>query len=153
MAALLPSVSAHAQNVWGGPGSTTATSDYNLGTNWPGGAAPVNPGQRADFDTTGSPTVVVTSPSITLDTWVFYPTAQSFSIGGGDVNMIQLGNNANAGQTITISNNLNLSSGGSTLVAQSGASTLILSGHNTFSGGDIEISAGTLVAAHSTAGT
>jgi hypothetical protein len=45
-AALLPTV-AQAQNTWGGTGSTTTTTDYNLGTNWssvPAGAPPVAAG-------------------------------------------------------------------------------------------------------------
>src|SRR5437870_3994399 len=61
-AALLPSV-AQAQSVWGGNGSTTTTTDYNLGTNWsnpPAGAPPVAAGQSAIFDATGSSTIVVT---------------------------------------------------------------------------------------------
>lgn len=151
-AILLPASPAQAYEVWGGPGSTTATSNYNLGSNWPAGAVPVGPAQAAEFDTTGSRTIVVTTP-INPDFWVIDPTAQSFSISGSDVSLLQLVNTANAGQTISISNNLNLSSGGSSLLAQSGASTLILSGQNSTSGGDIAISAGTLIAAHATAGT
>jgi hypothetical protein len=78
-AALLPSV-AQAQNVWGGTGSTTTTTNYNLGTNWstpPAGAPPVAGGQSAQFANTGSATVVVTAGPIAPDSWTFNANAQT----------------------------------------------------------------------------
>jgi autotransporter-associated beta strand protein len=141
---------------WGGTGSTTATTDYNTGTNWsnpPAGAPPVNPAQFAIFDSTGSSNIVVTSGPINPGDWLFNPASQSFSISGADVNFVGSGitNNASAGQTITISNNIG-EAVFTTGVHQSGASTLILSGSNTYSG-PTQISEGTLVAAHASAGT
>ena len=49
---------------WGDVGSTTNTTDYNLGTNWgnpPVGAPPVAAGQSAIFDATGSNAITVTT--------------------------------------------------------------------------------------------
>jgi hypothetical protein len=72
-AVLLPSV-AQAQSVWGGTGSTTTTTDYNLGTNWsnpPAGAPPVNASQSAQFGNTGTASVVVTAGPIVPDSWTF----------------------------------------------------------------------------------
>ncbi len=144
-ATLLPTV-AHAQNVWGGTGSTTTTSDYNLGTNWsslPAGAPPVAAGQSATFDATGSASVVVTAGPITPNSWTFNATSQSYTITGQAVNFgAGLTNNANAGQTISISNNLG---GAEVQLQQQGASTLILGGTNTYTGATT-VSAGTLKA-------
>jgi autotransporter-associated beta strand protein len=142
--------------VWGGTGSTTTTTDYNLGTNWSNQAAvppPVAAGQNAIFDATGSQAVVVTSGPINPGAWTFNSASQSFSISGADVNFIGSGiiNNADAGQTITISNNIGESLFAAS-VQQAGGSTLVLSGSNTYSG-STQISAGTLVAVHATAGT
>jgi autotransporter-associated beta strand protein len=140
--------SAQAQSyTWGGTGSTTTTTDYNTGTNWSnqaGGPPPVAGGQAAVFDSTGSATVIVGTP-ISPDTWTFNANSRSFSISGADVTFSAGGitNNANLGQTVTISNNIG---GGAAQVQQLGASTLVLSGTNTYSG-DTTISAGTLVAA------
>jgi hypothetical protein len=70
-AALLPSV-AQAQNLWGGNGSGTTTTDYNLGTNWsnpPAGAPPIATGQSAQFANSGNGTVVVTAGPIAPDSW------------------------------------------------------------------------------------
>jgi uncharacterized protein with beta-barrel porin domain len=91
---------------WGGAGSTTATTDYNLGTNWSTGVAPVASG-GAVFDATGQATVVVTSGPITPFAWTFNTTSQSYTISGAAVNFGDgLTNNANAGQIITISNDM-----------------------------------------------
>ena len=148
-AGLLFTSTAQAQfYTWGGTGSTTATADYNVGTNWsnpPAGAPPVTNGQGAIFDATGSATINVTS-TITPYSWTFNANSQSYSVSGSDVNFGSAAwgifNNANSGQTISISNNI-----GETApvaqVKQLGASTLILSGNNTYSGGTV-ISAGTL---------
>jgi autotransporter-associated beta strand protein len=144
-AALLPTV-AQAQSVWGGTGSTTTTTDYNLGTNWsslPAGAPPVAAGQSAAFDATGSASVVVTAGPITPNSWTFNATSQSYTITGQAVNFSAgLTNNASAGQTISISNNLG---GSGAQLQQLGASTLILGGTNTYTGATT-VSAGTLKA-------
>ena len=70
-AVMTPLAPAQAQDfTWGGTGSTTTTTDYNLGTNWsnpPTGAPPVASGQSAVFDTTGMTTVNVSSGSIAPD--------------------------------------------------------------------------------------
>ena len=134
-AALLPSV-AQAQNVWAGTGSTTATTNYNLGTNWstpPAGAPPVAGGQSAQFANTGSAAVVVTAGPIAPDSWTFNANAQSYAVSGQAVNFGGTGlvNNANAGQAISIANNIS----GAGSVTQSGASTLTISGTNGYTGG------------------
>jgi len=138
--------------IWGGTGSTTTTSDYNLGSNWstPGTPPPpVAAGQRAVFDAAGSQTVVV-SGLVNPDSWTFNANSQSYSISGGAVGFSNGGivNSANAGQTITISTAIG-DNGAPASVQQLGASTLILSGANAYTGGTT-ISAGTLVAAHAT---
>ena len=140
----MPLSSARAQAfTWGGTGSTTTTTDYNLGTNWsspPIGAPPVVSGQSAVFDTTGSATVAVTSGSIAPDSWTFTAGAQFYSISGGAVNFSRAGasggiiDNANSGQTISISNNIGESAAG-VQVQLLNNSTLILSGSNSYSGG------------------
>ena len=136
---------AQAQSVWGG---TTNTSDYNLGTNWTPATAPAAAGQSAVFDANGASTVSVTAGTIAPDSWTFNANSKSFSISGGNVNFSQAGlgggivNNASAGQTISIANNIGQSVAG-VAVQQLGASTLILSGNNSYSGGTL-ISAGTV---------
>src|SRR5215469_9708548 len=60
---------AQAQAIWGGAGSTTATTDYNLGTNWSTGAVPVNSG--AAFEGAGSTIIDVTPGVNTPDYWSF----------------------------------------------------------------------------------
>jgi autotransporter-associated beta strand protein len=145
-AALLPTV-AQAQNSWGGTGSTTTTTDYNLGTNWsslPAGAPPTASGQSAAFGNTGSSTVTVTAGPITPDSWTFNANSQSYAVSGQAVNFNTTGltNNASAGQTISISNNLG---GSGAQLQQLGASTLILGGTNTYTGATT-VSAGTLKA-------
>jgi autotransporter-associated beta strand protein len=127
--------------VWGGTGSTTTTSDYNLGTNWsspPSGAPPVRSGQSAVFDATGAASVAVTSGPIAPDSWTFNANAQSYIITGAALNFSQAGSaggiidNADAGQTITIANSIGGSVAGVQLLGQS---TLILLGSNTYTGG------------------
>ena len=136
---------------WGDVGSTTNTTDYNLGTNWgnpPAGAPPVAAGQSAIFDATGSAAVTVTAGPIAPDTWTFNAASQDYVIDGAPVNFSTAGagggiiNNANAGQAISISNNIGETVAG-VQVQQLGGSMLTLSGANTYSGGTI-ISAGTL---------
>jgi autotransporter-associated beta strand protein len=141
VACLVPDTTALAQSfTWGG----TGTSDYALATNWsnPGIAPPFLPGQSAIFGATGSSTVVVDLSHLPIpffqpDSWTFSADAQSvYSI-----------NNANAGQTITIANNINDGFDGVSIipvsVQQLGNSTLVLAGANSYSGGTL-ISAGTV---------
>jgi autotransporter-associated beta strand protein len=138
--ALLPSV-AQAQSVWGGGGSSTITTDYNLGTNWSTNPTPPTAaGSSAQFDASGSSTVTVTAGPITPDSWTFNAASQSFTISGAAVNFgnaATLTNNASAGQTISISNNMS-----GTTLSQTAASTLTLTGTNSFT--NTNISAGTL---------
>jgi autotransporter-associated beta strand protein len=133
-------------STWGGAGSGTTTSDYNLGTNWsnpPAGAPPVNAGQTATFSTTGNATVNVTAGPITPDSWTFTATpAGSYTITGSAVNFNGAGpnlvnNDGTASDTISISNNM---SGAG--LSQAAASTLTLTGTNTFTA--VNITAGTL---------
>ncbi|KWV43595.1 hypothetical protein AS156_25135 [Bradyrhizobium macuxiense] len=148
-ASLLPACSAQAQfYTWGGSGSTTATSDYNIGSNWsnpPAGAPPVTNGQGAIFDATGSATINVASP-VTPYSWTFTANSQSYTVSGADINFGSAAwgifNQANALQTISIANNIGQTAPVAQ-VRQLGASTLILSGNNSYSGGTL-ISAGTV---------
>jgi autotransporter-associated beta strand protein len=150
--------SASAQSfTWGGTGSTTNTGEYTLNTNWstpPG--APLLPGESAIFANTGTTAVTVTGAPIAPDSWTFNANSKSFSISGTGVDFSLAGanggviNKANSGQSISISNKIGESVAG-VQVQQLGASTLTLSGANTYSGGTT-IAAGTLVAAHQTAG-
>jgi len=159
-AVVTPLASAQAQSfTWGGTGSTTTTTDYNLGTNWsnpPTGAPPVAATQSAVFDTAGSAAVAVTSGSIAPDSWTFTAGAQSYSISGGAVNFSLAGasggiiDNANSGQTISISNNIGESAAG-VQVQLLNNSTLILSGTNSYSGGTTVGNFGTLQATSSSA--
>jgi autotransporter-associated beta strand protein len=147
---------------WGGTGSTTATTDYNLGTNWanpPAGAPPVAAGKSAVFDATGSATVAVTAGPIAPDSWTFSASAQSYSISGANVNFSLAGagggiiDNANSSQAISISNNIGESVAG-VQVQLLGNSLLTLSGTNTYSGGTTISSFGTLqVTNNSSVGT
>jgi autotransporter-associated beta strand protein len=129
--------------VWGGAGSTTTTSDYNLDTNWsspPAGAPPVASGQSAIFDSSGSASVAVTSGPLAPGSWTFSANAQSYTITGAVLNFSQAGSaggiidNANAGQTITIANSIGESVPG-VQVQVLGPSTLVLSGANSYTGG------------------
>jgi autotransporter-associated beta strand protein len=143
----------HAQSfTWGGAGSTTATADYNLGTNWaspPAGAPPVTSGQSAVFDTTGSTSVGVSPGAVAPDSWTFTANSQSYTISGGAVNFSRAGasggilDNASAGQTISISNDIGEQVAG-VQVQLLGSSTLILSGTNTYGGGTTVSGFGTL---------
>ncbi|MGJ5070482.1 autotransporter domain-containing protein [Bradyrhizobium oligotrophicum] len=139
-----PTTSAQAQTdyTWGGTGSSTATSDYNLATNWetpPAGAPPASSGQEALFGATGASTIAVTAP-INPDSWIVLSNAQSYAIGGADVNFGVAGpgwgfiNDASSGQTITIGNNLGETVAG-VRAELLGNSTTILLGNNSYSGG------------------
>jgi autotransporter-associated beta strand protein len=141
-AALLPTV-ADAQSVWDGAGSTTVTTDYNLGSNWSTNpAAPVAAGQSAQFGASGSASVLVSAGATTPDSWTFNAGSQSYTFTGAAVNFgtsTGLVNNASAG-SISIANNLG---GNGAQLQQLGAGTLTLSGTNTYTG-VTTIAAGTL---------
>ena len=82
----------------------------------------------------------MTAGPIIPDSWTFNANAQSYTISGADVNFSLAGatggiiDNANAGQTITISNNIGESVAGVAVQAL-GNSTLVLTGTNTYTGG------------------
>ena len=155
VASMLPSSPAGAQSfTWGG-----TTTDYGTATNWsnPGSAPPIGPGQSAVFDTTGTATVNVSAGPIAPDSWTFSAASQSYFISGANVNFSLAGasggiiDNANAGQSIEILNNI----GGSGIRVQLlGNSALTLFGNNTYSGGTTVGAFGTLsVVSNSALGT
>ncbi|WP_245350441.1 autotransporter domain-containing protein [Bradyrhizobium sp. UFLA03-84] len=102
-------------------------------------------GQSAIFDAAGSGTINVTS-AITPYSWTFTENSQSYTVSGADIKFGSgvwgIFNLANASQTISISNNIGEFSPVAQ-VKQLGASTLILSGNNSYTGGT-QISAGTV---------
>jgi autotransporter-associated beta strand protein len=149
VASLALTAAAQAQSfTWGSAGSTT---DYNLSANWtpPAGAPPIAGGQSAVFDAAGTSSIVLTNGPIVPDSWTFNANSQSYSISGAAVNFSLAGpgggiiDNANSGQTISISNNIGESVAG-VLLLQLGSSTLILSGTNTYTGGTFICSCATL---------
>jgi autotransporter-associated beta strand protein len=162
-ASLASTAPAQAQSyTWGGAGSTTATTNYNVGTNWsnpPVGAPPLAAGQAAIFGATGNSTVVVTAGPIRPSSWTFGANAQSYTVGGGVLNFSQAGSaggiidNANSGQTISISNNIIEFITG-VQVQLLGNSTLTLSSANVYTGGTVVGGGGTLqVTNNSSVGT
>ena len=162
-ASLASTAPAQAQSyTWGGAGSTTATTNYNVGTNWsnpPVGAPPLAVGQAAIFGATGNSTVVVTAGPIRPSSWTFGANAQSYTVGGGVLNFSQAGSaggiidNANSGQTISISNNIIEFITG-VQVQLLGNSTLTLSSANVYTGGTVVGGGGTLqVTNNSSVGT
>ncbi|QOZ24619.1 autotransporter domain-containing protein [Bradyrhizobium sp. CCBAU 51753] len=151
-ASVFPLGPAAAQSfVWGGTGSTTATTEYELNTNWsnPGTAPPSLPGQSAIFDSTGSPTINIGPGPKLPDSWTFNANSRDFTINGNPVQFSRSGptggliNNADNGQTITINANVAEGGGGPVMVQQLGNSTLVLAGTNSYTGGTL-ISAGTV---------
>jgi autotransporter-associated beta strand protein len=150
-ACLAPGTAALAQSyTWGGSGSTTTTSDYGTATNWSTplfGAPPIFPSQSAVFGTAGSSTVTIGGGPMLPDSWTFTANAQSYTINGNPVSFSLSGssggliNNANSGQTFTISANINDGIGGPITVQQLGNSTLVLTGTSGYTGGTL-ISAG-----------
>lgn len=127
---MLPSA-ALAQSVWGGTGSTTSSTSYTTGTNWSTNpTAPTASGQSALFGGSGNTSVKTGMGAITPDSWTFEANSKSYVVTGGTVhfgNAAKLTNNANAGQAISISNNMF-----GTTLSQAGASTLTLSGTDKF---------------------
>lgn len=119
---------------WGAAGSTTATTNYNLGTNWstpPAGAPPVAAGQSAVFDNTGSGAVSVSSGSVTVDAWTFNAGAQTYTFSGGAVNFnTATGLVDNSANDVTIRNNI----GGIGTVTNAGTGTLTLTGVLSYTG-------------------
>lgn len=138
---LLQTSNARAQTyIWGGPGSTTSSSTYELGTNWsasPAGAPPVTSTKNALFSWTGSAAIVVGSGGITAGRWQFDTTAQDYAISGGDVTLQH--DLTQSGGSNTIANNVTASD-----LKVSGGQ-LTLSGSNTFSS-TVDISGGMLKA-------
>ena len=146
LASLASTTVARAQSLW-----TGGTANYNDAANWfPPIGAPVAAGRMAVFDASGSSTVNVTSGSIAPDSWTFNSGAQSYTISGGAVNFSLAGpfggiiDNANAGQTVSIANNIGESVAG-VQVQQLGNGTLQLLGVNTYSGGTIVSGGGTVL--------
>ena len=144
--------SAHAQSIWLG-----ITANYRANANWDNATPPVIAGRSAIFTNTGASTSVniTTAPGpVTPDSWTFISGAQNYTFTGADVHFSVAGptggiiSNANAGQTITIKNNIGESVAGVT-VQVLGASTLFLTAANTYSGGTTALG-GTIEAAKDT---
>jgi hypothetical protein len=86
LSALALPLPAAAQSIWGGSGSTSATTDYNTATNWsnPPGVAPISAGTSAVFANSGPGTVNV-SAAVSPNSWTFATNAQSYTITGANV--------------------------------------------------------------------
>ena len=123
LSALALPLPAAAQSIWGGSGSTSATTDYNTATNWseatnwsdPPGVAPISAGTSAVFANSGPGTVNV-SAAVSPNSWTFATNAQSYTITGANVTFntgTGLIDNANAGQSISIDNSLGGAGGNS----------------------------------------
>ena len=95
-----------------------ASADWNTGTNWLGGIAPVNPGDTATFNTSTntSPTL---SANVTIDSITFNPGASPFTIqtNGRVLTLLGVGIVNNSGNVQTINNN-NSTSGGAVLIGR-----------------------------------
>jgi autotransporter-associated beta strand protein len=133
LSALALPLPAAAQSVWGGSGSTSATTNYSSATNWsnPPGVAPISPGTSAVFANSGSGSVSV-SAAVNPDSWTFATNAQNYAITGGSVTFnTGTGLIDDAGQLISIATSLG---GAGAQLQLNGSSTLILSGINTYTG-------------------
>jgi autotransporter-associated beta strand protein len=133
LSALALPLPAAAQSIWGGSGSTSATTNYNAATNWsnPPGVAPISPGTSAVFANSGPGSVSV-SAAVNPDSWTFATNAQNYAITGGSVTFnTGTGLIDNADQLISIANSLG---GAGAQLQLNGSSTLILSGINTYTG-------------------
>jgi autotransporter-associated beta strand protein len=127
-AASFPSL-AQAQAVWGG--GTTFTTDYNLGTNWNGGA-PTTAGSAGQFQNLGSSVVVVTAP-ISVQSLAFLNNAHSYSLSGSSITLGFGGNiSSSSPNDVAISNNI---AGIAGSIQQNGSGKLTLSGNNTYDAG------------------
>jgi len=143
--------SAHAQSTWLG-----GSANYRQAGNWSPATPPVAAGQSAIFGNSGSTTVnITTAPGpISPDSWTFTTNAQNYTFTGADVNFSVAGSfggiisSANAGQLITIKNNIGASVPGVN-VKVLGNSTLFLTAANTYGGGTI-VDGGTIQAAKDT---
>ena len=141
--------SAHAQSTWVG-----GTQNYRLNANWDNLTPPTIAGRSAIFGNSGSTAVnIATGPgAISPDSWTFTANSQSYTFTGADVNFNVAGptggiiDNANAGQIITIKNNIG---GAGVTVEVLGNSTLFLTAANTYTGGTIVLN-GTIQAAKDT---
>jgi autotransporter-associated beta strand protein len=130
---------ANAQSTW-----QPSTSNYRNAGNWNNGTPPLTATQSAIFSGSGNTAInVTTGPGpIAPDSWTFTTNAQNYTFSGADVNFNVAGpgggiiSNANAGQIITIKNSIGESVTGVTIEVL-GASTLVLSGTNTYGGGTI----------------
>jgi autotransporter-associated beta strand protein len=134
LSALALPLPAAAESIWGGSGSTSATTDYNTATNWsnPPGVAPISAGTSAVFANSG-PGKVNVSAAVSPNSWTFATNAQSYTITGANVTFntgTGLIDNANAGQSISIDNSL----GGAGGIQLNGNSTLTLTTINTYTG-------------------
>ena len=89
-----------------------ASADWNTGTNWSGGIAPVNPGDTATFNTSTntSPTL---SANVTIDSITFNLGASAFTIqtNGRVLTLVGVGIVNNSGNVQTINNNNSLRPG------------------------------------------
>jgi outer membrane autotransporter protein len=138
--------------IWGGSGSTTNTTDYNLGTNWSTGAPDAPPDtatEDATFRNSGDTTVHVTAP-VTIDNLGFASdSTTSYTIDGSTITLGGVSASiidASVGTTQTILNVIaGSTSTGTNQVVLIGddTSTLVLGGINTYTG-DTSIQGGTL---------
>jgi autotransporter-associated beta strand protein len=155
VAAVAAAAPAQAQSTWIG-----ATANYRQAGNWNNATPPLVATQSAIFTSTGSATINIPAGpgSISPDGWTFAATAQSFTFTGADVNFSIAGagggivNNANAGQLITIKNNIGESVPGVTVVV-AGNSTLFLTAANTYSGGTFALNGAIQAAKDASFGT
>jgi outer membrane autotransporter protein len=131
--------------VWGGSGSSTTSSDYNLATNW-GTGSPDNPPpdsslESAAFYDLGNAAITVTTP-VTVNGLYFGSNAQSYTLDGGaitlDGTVATISNNSSGvGVTQTINNVIaGTLAPGTPQVIQNGNvdNTLVLGGVNTYTG-------------------
>lgn len=141
LATLLAGGSADAQSVqWGGSGSTTTTTDFNLNTNWAGGTLP-GTGNTALFSGSGQPTANLSAP-ITIQGLAFSTSGHTISSSGSSLTLTSIVAANTSGDAIhatnisgtnTVSSNIILApSSGTAMAFDAGgalAGTLVLSGN------------------------